>query len=173
MIAHIFPQASRRSSFQADLGQAGCITCSHFYSPHGGYHVRHVTLFFVTALLKRCIRIPERIASFVPQGIVDFPQQTTRTAVDLVFTGTLRAHPNVKPILSHSGGTLPYLSDRICGLGADVAALTQGLDKDTMYAFHLICSLISDESTVSSVSDFGRFWFDVAIGSTRYVIPFP
>lgn len=94
--------------------------------------------FFHDCLAKnKCIRIPERIASFVPQGIVDFPQQTTRTAVDLVFTGTLRAHPNVKPILSHSGGTLPYLSDRICGLGADVAVLTQGLDKDTMYAFHL------------------------------------
>jgi hypothetical protein len=65
---------------------------------------------------------PHQIASILPQPIVDYPQQTTRTAVDLVFTGTLRAHPHVKPILSHSGGTLPYLADRVCGLGAEIAA---------------------------------------------------
>lgn len=45
--------------------------------------------------------------------MVDYPQQTTRCAVDLVFRGTITAHPNVKIILSHAGGTLPYLAQRV------------------------------------------------------------
>ncbi|KAF8592289.1 hypothetical protein K439DRAFT_398575 [Ramaria rubella] len=65
--------------------------------------------------------VPHQVAPIVSQPIIDYPQQTTRTAVDLVFTGTLRAHPNLKLILSHVGGTLPYLADRVSGIGADIS----------------------------------------------------
>lgn len=58
---------------------------------------------------------PRFIAGFLPQPIVDFPQATTRAAVDLVVTGTLRASPDVDVVLSHAGGTLPYLAARALG----------------------------------------------------------
>jgi len=93
---------------------------------------------------------PDQIASILPQPIVDYPQETNRTAVDLVFTGTIREHPHIKPILSHAGGTLPYLADRVSGLGAKMAeAKAPGL------------------STSSVENDFRRFWLDVAIGTSR------
>ncbi|GME25890.1 putative amidohydrolase family protein [Neofusicoccum parvum] len=48
----------------------------------------------------------------LPQPMVDYPHETTRAAVDLVVSGTVRAHPHVKVILPHAGGTLPYLALR-------------------------------------------------------------
>jgi 6-methylsalicylate decarboxylase len=46
-------------------------------------------------------------------NITEFVHETTRTAVDLIFSNTKRDHPDVKIILSHAGGTLPYLIGRI------------------------------------------------------------
>jgi 6-methylsalicylate decarboxylase len=48
----------------------------------------------------------------LPQPMIDYPHETTRTACDLITSGTIRDHPNVKIILSHGGGTLPYLALR-------------------------------------------------------------
>jgi hypothetical protein len=85
-------------------------------------------------------------------------------AVDLVFTGTLRAHPNVKPILSHSGGTLPYLASRVYGLGVDVAsAKLPGVTKDSMYDIPLLLLSILDKTIkqyerLPSLLDRCRHW---------------
>lgn len=48
----------------------------------------------------------------LPQPVIDYPHETTRTAVDLITSGTIRSCPAVKIILSHAGGTLPYLALR-------------------------------------------------------------
>lgn len=48
----------------------------------------------------------------LPQPLIDYPHETTRAAVDLITSGTVRSHPNVKIILSHAGGSLPYLALR-------------------------------------------------------------
>ena len=51
---------------------------------------------------------------FVPLDYFqEFCFNTTRAASNLVFSGTLERCPNIKPILSHMGGTLPYLSWRL------------------------------------------------------------
>ncbi|KAH8802490.1 hypothetical protein F5884DRAFT_887026 [Xylogone sp. PMI_703] len=46
-------------------------------------------------------------------NITEFPHETTRTAVDLIFSNTKQDFPDCKVILSHAGGTLPYLIGRI------------------------------------------------------------
>lgn len=46
-------------------------------------------------------------------NITEFPHETTRAAVDLIFSNTKSDHPDIKFILSHAGGTLPYLIGRI------------------------------------------------------------
>lgn len=56
---------------------------------------------------------PKLIAGTLPQPIVDYPQATTRTAVDLILTRTFTADSKFKVILSHAGGTTPWLADRI------------------------------------------------------------
>jgi 6-methylsalicylate decarboxylase len=50
-----------------------------------------------------------------PAPVIEFPFDTTRAAVNLVFSGTTRRCPDIKFILPHAGGTLPFLVQRICG----------------------------------------------------------
>ncbi len=45
--------------------------------------------------------------------LVEFPFDTTRAAVGLLFSGALKRYRRIRLILAHAGGTLPYLSWRI------------------------------------------------------------
>ncbi|KAI7879962.1 hypothetical protein K492DRAFT_188183 [Lichtheimia hyalospora FSU 10163] len=56
---------------------------------------------------------PQFISGNMPQPILDYPHATTRTAVDLLFSGRLDTCPDVDIILSHAGGELPYLAERV------------------------------------------------------------
>ncbi|OKP12742.1 2-amino-3-carboxymuconate-6-semialdehyde decarboxylase [Penicillium subrubescens] len=52
------------------------------------------------------------VNKMLPQPFIDYPHETTRTAVDLITTDTVRKYKNCKIILSHGGGTLPSLALR-------------------------------------------------------------
>ncbi|MEU9370511.1 amidohydrolase family protein [Streptomyces avermitilis] len=52
----------------------------------------------------------------VPGPLVDYPFDTTRNAVQMVFNGVLDKYPNVKIILAHAGGFVPYAVLRFCEL---------------------------------------------------------
>ncbi|ROV88101.1 hypothetical protein VSDG_09382 [Cytospora chrysosperma] len=58
---------------------------------------------------------PKFIGGSLPQPILDYPLATTRAAVDLVVTGTVRDSPDVDFILSHAGGALPFVGTRAIG----------------------------------------------------------
>lgn len=72
-------------------------------------------------------RQPPLIAGSLPQPVVDFPIATTRCAVDLVYTKTIKENPDVKIILSHAGGALPYIAERAAGVVAVPAMSYFGL----------------------------------------------
>ena len=44
---------------------------------------------------------------------IDYPHETTRTAVDMIMSRTLQRYPDVKVILSHAGGNLPWIFPRL------------------------------------------------------------
>lgn len=46
----------------------------------------------------------------LPQPIIDYAHETTRTACDLIISSRKRQFPACKIILSHAGGTLPFLA---------------------------------------------------------------
>ena len=50
----------------------------------------------------------------VPPFVADFLLDTTRAAYRLVQSGVPRRFPNLKIILSHAGGFVPYASHRLC-----------------------------------------------------------
>ena len=62
---------------------------------------------------------------YVPQPLIDFPHETTRTAIHLIVSNTVRDHPNCKIILSHGGGTLPYMATRVANMSADGKFVTK------------------------------------------------
>jgi predicted TIM-barrel fold metal-dependent hydrolase len=49
----------------------------------------------------------------LPASVIEFPIETTRMVANLLFSGTLDRHPDLVLILSHAGGTVPYLAQRM------------------------------------------------------------
>ncbi|KAF5539114.1 2-amino-3-carboxymuconate-6-semialdehyde decarboxylase [Fusarium mexicanum] len=88
---------------------------------------------------------PKFIAGGLPQLIIDFPLAPARTAVDLIMTKTLRRLPDIDIILSHAGGTLPFIASRALDLGRfyfDIALSTSAAQLhgllDTVDADHIL-----------------------------------
>jgi 6-methylsalicylate decarboxylase len=48
----------------------------------------------------------------IPPGSIEYATDTTRTIAHLVFSGTSQKFPDIRWIFSHSGGTLPFLTQR-------------------------------------------------------------
>jgi aminocarboxymuconate-semialdehyde decarboxylase len=94
---------------------------------------------------------PMSRAEGVNGALVDYPFDTTRTAVQLVLSGVTERHPNVRIILSHAGGFIPYVSHR-------VAELASYFDSDAPAAEGMLDS-------------FRRFYFDLALSSSPAALP--
>ncbi len=58
----------------------------------------------------------------MPNSLIEAPFETTRTVANLIYTGTMDRYPDIRYILAHAGGTIPYLGWKI--------ALTQYTQKD-------------------------------------------
>ncbi|WP_231639527.1 amidohydrolase family protein [Mycobacterium sp. Marseille-P9652] len=93
--------------------------------------------------------LPGPPADGVPPFAADFLLDTTRAAYLLVRNGVCRAYPNIKFILSHAGGFVPYASHRM-------AVAIMG---DT------------GRSLVDSLDDFAGFYFDTALSSSAAALP--
>jgi predicted TIM-barrel fold metal-dependent hydrolase len=66
----------------------------------------------------------EALALGKPAPTIEFPFDTSRAAMNLVFSGTTKRCPNIKFILPHAGGTLPFLVNRIVGANRPAAAIS-------------------------------------------------
>ncbi|WP_176594216.1 amidohydrolase family protein [Sphingobium sp. EM0848] len=53
------------------------------------------------------------IPNVAPASVLEFPFETTRTATSLIISGAIQRYRRIRFILSHAGGTLPYLVPRI------------------------------------------------------------
>ena len=66
-----------------------------------------------------------------PRPMIEFPFDTTRAVANMLLSGTLSRYHDIRWIVPHAGGTLPFLAPRIAGistmLGADdpAAVVTQ------------------------------------------------
>ncbi len=79
----------------------------------------------------------------VPQPVLDFPMDTTRTALSLVTGGVMARFPAVKIILSHAGGFLPYAATRFAVLLHDY--------------------VLKDTSIEHVLAQLRQFYFDTAL----------
>jgi predicted TIM-barrel fold metal-dependent hydrolase len=83
-----------------------------------------------------------------PGFMMEFLFDTTRAAVNLLFSGALERYPRIRFILSHAGGVLPYFSWRL-----SVAPMISPLLKDW-----------SEEQILAGIR---KFWFDTALSPGR------
>ncbi|KKY16576.1 putative amidohydrolase family protein [Diplodia seriata] len=114
----------------------------------------------------------------IPRPIVDFPHETTRTAVNLVTSNTVRDFPNCKIILSHGGGTLPYVATRIANQTADLGLKEKSADdflRDTK-RFYYDLALTGYEGPVEAVVKFADeghvlYGSDFPFARERTIVP--
>ena len=86
----------------------------------------------------------------MPPPLLDFPSETARTAFDMIITGVKRRYSNCKVILSHGGGTLPFLIHR---------------------ASYLWPNHYPGQATTAEIEeDFRSYYFDLALAGTKNIL---
>ena len=70
-------------------------------------HRREVTVFVHPG------ELPAPEVPGIPTFTADFLLDTTRTAISLILSGSMDRYPNIKFILAHAGGFVPYIAYRI------------------------------------------------------------
>ncbi|MFD4604613.1 amidohydrolase family protein [Streptomyces sp. NPDC058464] len=106
---------------------------------------RHATVFIHPS------HPPVTLLPGVSPALADFLFDTTRAALNLALKGTLARHPNVKVILSHAGGYLPYIAYRVTSLTSTVLA--------------------PDRTPEDVLTELKRFYFDTALSASPSALP--
>ena len=77
-----------------------------------------------------CVNIKDEVGP----GTIEWATDTTRTAASLLFSGTAARYPDIRWILSHGGGTTPFLLGRFVRQEQDMKQkAAQVLPKGLMY----------------------------------------
>jgi predicted TIM-barrel fold metal-dependent hydrolase len=91
--------------------------------------------------------LPSDAVPGIPSFVADFLLDTTRAAINICKSGWLEKYPDVKIILSHAGGIVPYAAMRMA----------------------TACS--SDGSYEGGIARLRKFYFDTALSSSPYALP--
>lgn len=83
----------------------------------------------------------------IPAFVADFLLDTTRAAIQYAQSGALERFPDLKIILSHAGGFLPYAAERVAR----------------------ICS--PDGQNPGGIARLRQFYFDTALSGSPYALP--
>jgi predicted TIM-barrel fold metal-dependent hydrolase len=76
----------------------------------------------------------------IPTFIADFLLDTTRAAINLARTGTLDRCPDVRIVLAHAGGFVPYAAYRIAFAASGKGDVVEGLRLLQRYHFDIALS---------------------------------
>ena len=83
-------------------------------------------------------------------SVYEFPFDTSRAIMDLVYTGKIQRYPNIRWIIAHAGGAVPYLAYRL-SIAKEWGAISQ-----------------SPEEILGTLKS---FYFELALSSSPYVFP--
>lgn len=94
---------------------------------------------------------PMELLPGTPAPMADYVFDTTRTALNMALNGVMSRYTDVKVVLAHGGGFLPYAAYRFAGLTET--------------------TLDPDRSADSVVADLKRFYFDTALSASPSALP--
>ncbi|MFF1451006.1 amidohydrolase family protein [Streptomyces sp. NPDC058274] len=92
----------------------------------------------------------------LPPFAADFLLDTTRAAMNLVLHDIPRRFPNLRLILSHGGGFLPYAAHRIAAALFAETGREPGELLDSLTSFHFDTALSSSPTALPSLLAFAR-----------------
>lgn len=81
-----------------------------------------------TVLFVHPAPLPEPQSLEIPAYVADFLLDTTRTALDLVQSGALERLRNLRIVLSHGGGFIPYAAARMAAHVSPDGSLDRGIE---------------------------------------------
>ncbi|MEU6404192.1 amidohydrolase family protein [Streptomyces sp. NPDC046985] len=87
----------------------------------------------------------------LPSPLLDFPFETTRTAVHMVTHGVMKRYTNVTVILAHAGGFIPFASERFAIAGRFSPDVTEEDMRTGMKRFYLDLALSSSPTSMPSL----------------------
>lgn len=95
----------------------------------------------------------------LPPFLVEYPFDTARAVLSLIFNGAIDRFPNIRFVLSHAGGALPYLSWRVAATAARLMTETALLER---YPVPLLVEYGDALTAEDFMARLRRFWFDTA-----------
>jgi len=88
----------------------------------------------------------------LPPSLYEYTFESTRVAAAVVYNNLFAKFPNLKLILSHAGGTVPFLAKRL-SYGPQITASLAAAAPDDI------------------VGELGKFYFDLAMTNARFNLP--
>jgi predicted TIM-barrel fold metal-dependent hydrolase len=118
---------------------------------------RHAAVVFIHPTMegmKKSIKEP----FLIPRALLDWSHETTRTAVHLILTNAVRKFAACKIILSHGGGTLPYVAGRIADIGIQTRLSGKTPDEflEDAKSFYFDLALVGHTAPLRLLLDFAR-----------------
>ncbi len=102
--------------------------------------------------------ITEGLGNFVAEFVFD----TTRAALNILFRDVLDRFPNIRWVLAHSGGTLPYFSWRV----AEIASRQMNVAPwDTQYPSAFMTRYEGQVTPQLILDMYKRFWYETALSA--------
>ncbi|OAI48774.1 hypothetical protein AYO45_04115 [Gammaproteobacteria bacterium SCGC AG-212-F23] len=96
-------------------------------------------------------------SSNLAPSMVEFLADTTRTVTELVYSGFLEKYPDIKFILSHGGGTIPYAASRLAMFEVLKPELKEKAPQGILYylkKFYYDTALITGNHILKCLFDF-------------------
>jgi predicted TIM-barrel fold metal-dependent hydrolase len=106
--------------------------------------------------------VREGINKGIGNFLVEFLFDTTRAALNLIFSNSLERFPKIRFILCHAGGTLPYVAWRISEI---TARQMTGPPWDTQYPSSFMTQHAGKVTPDLILSQMRRFWYETALSA--------
>jgi predicted TIM-barrel fold metal-dependent hydrolase len=94
------------------------------------------------------------LISEVPDHLIEFATDTTRTIASLMLTGTAARCQDIRFIFSHAGGTMPYLTERMtwwAGVNKEAASQMPGGPLQQLKQFYYDTAFSANAYALSSL----------------------
>lgn len=94
-----------------------------------------------------------------PAFLIEYTFETTRAAVNLILSGAIDRFPHIRFILSHAGGTLPFLSWRVAEVTASLLSEPRLMQQ---YPLPFVANHSHAMTPALFMERAQRFWYDTA-----------
>ena len=99
----------------------------------------------------------------MPNALIEAPFDTTRAVANLMYKGVLDRCPDIKYILSHGGGTIPYIAWRL-------AAIEYGQDGKKTPLIRTFYDFLVKREPATGLKHLRNMYYDTANVSGEYAV---